>query len=194
MSLRTLNPLPELTTARVRLRAPTLEDAPALFALYGNPEIMRYVGHPPAVDVDEIRGKLTRDLAAIHRGEAARWVLTLHGEQHASGYVGLFHWSQNDRRAELGYVLARNLWGKALMKEVLPEVVRFGFKRMGLHRIDALVDTENLASIRVLERLGFQREGVMRESTYTNGRFSDTAVFGLLEHEASPSPTGDGPG
>lgn len=176
-------PLPELTTPRLRLRVPTLDDAEPLFAFYADPEVMRYSGRDPHTHVDEIREKLTRDLEAMNRGESARWLMTPLGEPHVIGTVGLFHWSQSDRRAEIGYLLARSHWGRSLMKEVLPSVVRFGFEVMRLHRIDAHVDPENVASLRLLEGLGFKREGLLRENSFANGRFSDTAMLGLLEQE-----------
>ncbi len=183
MTTRIPSPLPELTTARMRLREPTLDDAEPLFKMYGDPEVMRYVGRPPHTRVEEIRERLTRDLEAIHRGESARWVLTPLGEPQVIGSVGLFHWSQSDYRAEIGYLLGREHWGRALMKEVLPAVVRFGFEVMRLHRIDAQVDPENIASLKLLEGLGFKREGVLRESTFANGRFYDTVMLGLLVRE-----------
>jgi RimJ/RimL family protein N-acetyltransferase len=178
-----LAPTPELTTARLRLRAPTLEDAEALFAIYGDPEAMRYIPRDPMTNPEEMREKLTRDLQGEQRGEAVSWACTPHGEQRAIGYVALFHWSQRDRRAELGYVLARSHWGQSLMKEALPLVVRFGFEVMKLHRIEARIDPENTASLRLAEGLGFKREGLLREDCIVGGRFRDTVSLGLLEHE-----------
>lgn len=176
-------PLPEQTTARLRLRAPTLADAEFLFAMYRDPQVMRYSGRAPHAHVEEIHEKLTRDIEAMQRGESVRWAMTPLGEPQVIGTLGLFHWSQGDRRAEIGYLLAPSHWGLALMKEALPLVVRFGFEVMGLHRIDAQVDPENIASLRLLEGLGFKHEGVLRESTFSYGRFSDTAMLGLLEQE-----------
>jgi ribosomal-protein-alanine N-acetyltransferase len=177
------SPTPELTTARLRLRAPTLEDAEALFGIYGDPEAMRYVGREPMTSPEEMREKLTRDLEAEQRGEAVRWACTLRGEQRAIGFLALFHWSQRDRRAELGYVLARSHWGQSVMKEVLPVVVRYGFEVMKLHRIEARIDPENTASLKLAEGLGFQREGLLRDENFSGGRFRSTLCLGLLEHE-----------
>lgn len=176
-------PLPELTTPRLRLRAPTLDDTAALFTMYGNAEVMRYSGRAPHAHVDEIREKLTSDIEAMQRGESVRWVMMPLGTPEVIGTLGLFHWSKNDRRAEIGYLLHPSHWGRGLMKEILPSVVRFGFEVMRLHRVDAQVDPENVASLRVLENLGFRREGLLRESTFSNGRYSDTVVLGLLEQD-----------
>ncbi|MBF5045383.1 GNAT family N-acetyltransferase [Aggregicoccus sp. 17bor-14] len=178
-----LEPLPELSTPRLRLRAPVLEDAHALLAIYGDPEAMRYAGQDPSQGVAQLREKLTRDLDTQRRGESARWSVTLPGQLHAVGYLGFFQWSQRERRAELGYMLAKPYWGQGLMKEALPHVVRFGFGVMRLHRMEARVDPRNTASMRLLQGLGFRQEGLLRDSALSEGAYCDTAVLGLLESE-----------
>jgi [ribosomal protein S5]-alanine N-acetyltransferase len=193
-----LEPLQELATPRARLRAPVLEDAHALLALYGDPEVMRYVGQDPTPGVAAMREKLVRDLEAQHRGESARWVLTFPGQLQAVGYLGLFQWSQRERRAELGYLLAKAHWSQGLMREVLPHVVHFGFTVMRLHRIEARVDPRNTGSVRLLQRLGFRQEGLLRDAALSQGAYCDTVLMGLLEDEwgaaRPPSPSGRGPG
>lgn len=186
--LRSPMATPELSTARTRLRLPTLEDAEALFVLYGDPEVMRYSGQEPHQSVAQSREKLARDLDAVQRGEAARWVIARKDAPGLIGNVALFHWSQRDRRAELGYMLHPGQWGQGLMKEVLPEVVRFGLEALRLNRVEAQVDPANTASLRLLEGLGFKREGLLRENSLgPDGRYCDTVLLGLLAREA---PTG----
>ena len=187
-----LEPLQELATPRTRLRAPVLEDAHALLSLYGDPEVMRYVGQDVSPGVAHLREKLTRDLDAQRRGESARWVMTFPGQLQGVGYLGLFQWSQRERRAELGYLLSRPLWGQGLMKEVLPHVVHFGFTTMRLHRIEARVDPRNTGSVRLLRGLGFRQEGLLRDAALSEGRYCDTALMGLLEDEwGAARPPGD---
>jgi ribosomal-protein-alanine N-acetyltransferase len=183
MNPRTLDLVPELTTARLRLRAATLEDAEALSSIYGDPEVRRYLGFGILTTLDQIREKLAGDLEAVRRGESMRWILCERDSDEVAGYVGLFHWSQRDRHAEVGYIVARHLWGQGLMKELLPTLLRFGFEQMGLHRIEARVDSRNAASMRVLTRAGFQQEGLLREHTAERDGFSDTTVLALLEGE-----------
>lgn len=176
-----LEPLPELSTPRAHLRAPVLEDAHALLALYGDPEVMRYVGQDPSPGLPAMREKLTRDLESQHRGESARWVVTFPGLLQGVGYLGLFQWSQRERRAELGYLLAKPYWGQGLMKEVLPVVVRFGFEVMRLHRVEARVDPRNAGSVRLLQGLGFRQEGLLRDAALSEGAYCDTLLMGLLQ-------------
>ena len=144
---------------------------------------MRYVGQDPSSGLPAMRDKLARDLDAQRRGESARWVVTFPGLLQGVGYLGLFQWSQRERRAELGYLLAKPYWGQGLMKEVLPEVVRFGFEVMHLHRIEARVDPRNVGSVRLLQGLGFRQEGLLRDAALSEGAFCDTALMGLLESD-----------
>ncbi|MBU8900403.1 GNAT family N-acetyltransferase [Corallococcus sp. H22C18031201] len=184
MQPRPLEPIPELRTERLRLRAPDLEDAEALAAIYGDPEVGRYLGFRLIHRTEQMREKLARDLEAVRRGEGMRWVLCAHADAAPAGYVGIFSWSQRDRRAEVGYVVARELWGQGVMKELFPALLHFGFGRMGLHRLEARVDSRNGASLRVLLRAGFQVEGVLREHHVAEPEgFGDTTLLALLEGE-----------
>lgn len=100
------------------------------------------------------------------------------------GWCGYHTWYIQHQRAELGYVIfdaARHNAG--IMSEVLPEVLRYGFHGMQLHRIEALVGPNNGASLRLMEKFGFRREGQMRKHYLHNGVYEDSVVFGLLRAE-----------
>ncbi|MFP2926568.1 GNAT family N-acetyltransferase [Pyxidicoccus sp. 3LG] len=174
---------PELVTDRFLMRQPRLEDAAELATIYGDSEVARYIPYDAAGGVQKMLEKLTRDLETASHGEGFRWVVCERGQQSPLGTVGLFNWSQRDRHAEVGYVLARPLWGRGVMKDLMPALLRFGFEQMRLHRIEARVDTRNAASLRVLTRAGFQQEGVLREDYVEPDGFSDTAILSLLERE-----------
>lgn len=177
-------------TPRLVLRATTLDDAEDLLAVHADPEVFRYGGAPLA-SLEAMRDKLARDLGTVVRGEAVLWSLRLVGAARAIGYTGLYHWSQRDQRAEVGYALAREAWGQGLMREALPAMLRFGFTRMRLRRVEAACDPRNAASVRLLARCGFVREGLRRErSRCLDGTWGDLAVFGLLEREAPASLRG----
>jgi RimJ/RimL family protein N-acetyltransferase len=174
---------PELATERLRLRKPRLEDAAQLARIYGHPETSRYIGYSVGEGIEKTQQKLTRDLETAARGEGFRWLLCERGNDTPIGSVGLFHWNQADRHAEVGYVLAADQWGRGLMKEVMPALLRYAFDEMRLHRIEARVDPRNAASLRVLTRSGFQREGLLRENFVEGDGFSDSIILSLLEGE-----------
>jgi [ribosomal protein S5]-alanine N-acetyltransferase len=97
--------------------------------------------------------------------------------------VGYNYWHRKDRRASVGYDLARAYWKQGIMTEALQAVIDFGFERMDLNRIEADCAVENEASARVLLRIGFRQEGIQREQYFEAGRFWDLRLFALLRRE-----------
>ncbi|NBD12056.1 MULTISPECIES: GNAT family N-acetyltransferase [Corallococcus] len=177
-------PLP-VVPAPFRVRLLGLDSVEGLSAVYAEPEVARSLNYAVPLRAETIRQKLTRDVEAMHRGEGLRWVLSRGEDATPVGYLCLFNWSVKDRRAEVGYMLARALWGQSVMKLLLPELLRFGFEQMGLHRMEAMVAVHNTASLRVLTRAGFQQEGVLRgHHARANGEgFIDMFVLSMLEEE-----------
>jgi ribosomal-protein-alanine N-acetyltransferase len=174
---------PVLETERLVLRRIILQDAPAFFDFRSDPEVQRHNG-----------GALTRieeaaDLVALFETgyrERSRieWGVTLKGTDHrVIGDFGYANWSRAHRRAEVGYCLSRAHWRQGLAIEALTAIVAFGFHRMELHRIHACLWAENLASVRLLERLGFQREGTLRGEYWADGAFHDETLYALLRPE-----------
>ena len=99
------------------------------------------------------------------------------------GTCTLAHLDAVNRRAELGFALAREFWGKGYMKAALRVLLNFAFGNLGLHRLYADADPQNARSIRTLERLGFVREGLFREHYLVQGHPQDALMFGLLKTE-----------
>lgn len=101
------------------------------------------------------------------------------------GSGGIWRIQKDHLRGEIGYELSKEFWGNGIMTEALKEIVKFGFEKMNLHSIEANLDPENTGSVRLLEKLGFIREGYFAESYYFNGKFTDTGTYSLLnkDHE-----------
>lgn len=181
--------LPTLSTERVVLRHPRSSDAGRVLAIFGDPVAMRYWSHEPLPDLDAAQ----RYLADIDAGFADRsllqWALTQRGDDRLVGTVTLCRISPRNRRCEVGYMLDPACWGRGLASEAVHRVLRFAFEVLGAHRIEADLDPRNEASARLLQRLGFRQEGLLRQRWFTYGAFSDSALFGLLRSElTAPAP------
>jgi len=114
---------------------------------------------------------------------ALRWTITRPAEDRLLGHVSLFNFSEQSGRADIGYGLARPHWGQGLMHEALTAVVDYAFGPLELRRLEADVDPANAASLRALDRLGFSREGLLRERWQVGDTISDTVFLGLLARE-----------
>jgi len=120
-----------------------------------------------------------------HRAYQPSWSYTGAGSTDGKliGECSLFNLMPQSRRAEVGYTLAHEAWGKGYINEALVALLEFGFTQLGLNRVEADIDPRNVASARTLERLGFQREGLLRQRWIVGDEVSDTAIYGLLAHE-----------
>ena len=172
--------LPVLDTPRLRLRHPRPSDGPAVLAIFGNPQAMRYWSHEPLADPKAA----THYIASMDEGFAERalfqWAITEPAADELIGTVTLTSWQRVNRRAELGYMLSPAHWGKGFASEAVRAVLRFGFEAMDLHRVEAELDPRNEASARLLERVGFQQEGLQRQTWYLYDEWCDSALYGIL--------------
>lgn len=175
--------IPELSSGRLNLRLLREDDATDLLTIFGDPEVMRYWSGEPWCDIGQAHQLLERDRASHADGSALRLGIERVGDRRIVGTVALFNLSMPNRRGEIGYALARREWGKGLMHEALSLFIDWIFGALGLHRLEADIDPANLASEQSLRRLGFQREGLLRERWIVAGKTADTALFGLLARE-----------
>ena len=111
------------------------------------------------------------------------WVICLKGETKLIGSIGFWHTVPEHHRAELGYILHPDFWNQGIVTEALQAVLKYGFEKMKLHSVEASVNPENVASIRVLEKHGFVREAYFREDYFYDGKFYDSAVYCLLSRD-----------
>jgi ribosomal-protein-alanine N-acetyltransferase len=158
-------PTPTLRTTRLWLRPFAEADADALFALHSNARVLRYWDAPPWTE----------------RARAERFL----------GWCGLTRYNSDFRSASLGYCLTEAAWGHGYATEGARALLQWAFDTLDLNRVQADADTRNVASARVLEKLGFVLEGTLREDCIVNGEVSDSWVYGLIKREWRPSPERD---
>lgn len=178
--------VPTLVALRVVLRPITDADVPALFGFFSDPDVTRYWSRPPMSHLAQAR-KLVRDIRAGYRtGETIQLGIALTDDGTLVGTCTLFHIHPQSRRAELGYVLGRPYWGNGFMNEALTRFLAYAFDDLGLHRLEADIDPRNEGSERTLARLGFVKEGLLRERWIVADVISDSAIYGLLRKEWQP--------
>lgn len=175
--------LPSLVTERLVLRWLTERDIDALFAIFSDPEVMRYWNAPAMVERSEAVSLLKRVQVSYAQRVALRWGIARREDDRIIGTCSLFHLEEDSRRAEVGYALGRAHWGQGYIQETLRAVLNYGFTTLNLHRVEAEIDPENIASVRAAERMGFVREGLLRERWLVEGKTSDSLMMGLLRRE-----------
>ena len=175
--------LPVITTPRLVLRWISEDDIDAVYDIFSDPQVMRYWSTGPLSN-REAAARMQREIAEGNLNDTMmKWGLALRESNTLMGTTTLFNLNRDNGRAEIGYALSRSIWGKGYMNEALQALLKHAFEVLEMRRLEADVDPRNTASIRTLERLGFQREGFLRERWHVNGEIQDAIFFGLLRRE-----------
>ena len=182
MSLHT----PDLQTDRLRLRPFDSGDADELFTLQSNAHVLRYWDSPPWTDRERADQFIARCQQMADDGSGVRVAIERASDAAFIGWSALNQWNPDFRTASMGYVFVESAWGHGYATEAARALLQWGFDTLDLNRVQAETDTRNVASARVLEKLGFVREGTLREDCVVNGDVSDSWVFGLLRREWQP--------
>jgi [ribosomal protein S5]-alanine N-acetyltransferase len=178
---------PTLYTARLRLRPFKDADANALFALHSNAHVLRYWDAPPWTDRARAERFITACQQMADEGTGTRLAMDRVSDGAFIGWCSLTRWNPDYRSASMGYCLDDAAWGRGYAKEAARALLQWAFNALDLNRVQAETDTRNVASARVLEKLGFLREGTLREDCTVNGEVSDSWVYGLLRRDWRPS-------
>lgn len=182
MNAQVSPPLPTLEAERLRLRPYLDTDADGLFDLYGDAAVTRYWSHPAWTDPAQAHLYLSlrkdEPTTIVHA-----WAIADRQSNDLIGALTFFSISGAHARAEIGYSLLPRVQGRGLAAEALHAALNYGFETLKLYRIEADVDPRNLASIKLLEKLNFRREGFLRQRWRVNGEVCDSILFGLLKED-----------
>lgn len=178
----TLEPFPELATHRLRLRELTARDRETMLAIYSDRAHMRWSGGDILTELEQAE-RLIQMFAEWRRAPSPglRWGLVRQDTGMLIGSCGLSRINHVWHNAVVGYELAADACGQGFMREALATILDFGFRELGLHRVQAEIHPKNRPSIRLVASLGFQHEGRHREQGYWDGRYHDLDCYALLE-------------
>ncbi len=168
---------PTLTSERLSYRPIIEEDIDFIYELFSRSETNQYSEYPDLKTREEAVELYERFMKPGGE-DRFRVMIEHHGEP--IGTIGLYSYSKDHKRAEIGYDLLKEHWGKGYMTEAVRTIIGYGFETLGLVRIEATVDTENIGSIKVLEKTSFKHEGTLRKRFYHDDKWHDEMWYGLL--------------
>jgi RimJ/RimL family protein N-acetyltransferase len=174
---------PLIETPRLQIRLVTEADLPALLTFNGDDEVTRYLPYTTWQNMNDAWAWYARMMGLQEAGGTLQFVVVDKQSAQAAGTCLLFRHDEASARAELGYVLARTQWGRGVMREALAALIDHAFTHIALRRLEAEIDPRNTASVALLQRLGFTREGLLRQRWSTKGELIDSALYGLLRDQ-----------
>ena len=180
MLIINFSPFPILETERLILRRVLPSDVKEMFELRSNPETMKYIPRPLLTNHEEALAHIQMMEDKIETNEGINWAITLKGDDKMLGVIGHYRIKPEHYRAEVGYMILPEYHGKGITTEAVQCVVDYGFNTMQLHSIEGVIDPENEASQRVLQKCGFVKEAHFKENEFYDGKFIDAVVYSKL--------------
>lgn len=175
---------PILETERLILRELVEADAQAILDCFSNPDVLRYYGQSPLTSVVQVKQIIGNFAINYNKKVGVKWGIERKGIDGIIGTIGFQEWSHEYMRADISYALSPEHWGNGYATEVVKAVITYGFEEIGLKRIGAVVFVENDSSNKLLEKLGFINEGVLRNYMYQDGVPYDTNIYSLLDSKS----------
>ncbi|MEZ4690513.1 MAG: GNAT family N-acetyltransferase [Ignavibacteria bacterium] len=173
---------PVLKTERLTLREITDKDADDIFQIRKSEEVMKYYGHYPYKNISEAYEMIEVVKSGFKNREGIRWGITFHDSDKLIGTGGVWRILKEHLRGEIGYELSEDHWKKGIMFEAFTAITDFAFNKMNLHSLEANLDPENTGSVKLLEKLGFVKEGHTKDSYFFDGKFTDTGIYSLIKN------------
>ncbi|MBT2291410.1 GNAT family N-acetyltransferase [Paenibacillus albidus] len=173
---------PVMTTSRLVLRRMVASDSKDMMEYFTDEQALKFYGLQPFESEQEALEEIGWYDQILETGEGIRWALQTE-EGRVIGSCGFLNRNQRHRRAEIGFELSRSHWGQGLMLEAIAAVLDYGFRTLELNRIQALVEPGNAQCLRLLEKAGFRREGLLTQYEYTVGKYDDLHLCAVVKSE-----------
>ncbi|WP_456287964.1 GNAT family N-acetyltransferase [Paenibacillus sp. AK002] len=174
---------PLLETERLVLRQIIPEDARDIFHYFSMDTVTKFYDVESFTHIEQADELIRRWNHRFENNQAIRWGIALRSESRVIGTCGYHGWMKHHYKAEIGYELAPEYWRQGYMTEAIQKIMEFGFNHLGLNRIEAFVEPENTASRKLLEKLGLNEEGTLKQHFYWRNQFVDTVIYALLKRD-----------
>jgi ribosomal-protein-alanine N-acetyltransferase len=172
-----------IETQRLKLTGYSSQDMNFIFENFSKDEIKKILGHRTEEDYQKEEYKYKNGYASYNRD----FILFLLTEKVTNTIIGgsaLHNWNKEHHRAEIGYIISdENFKRKGLMTEAVSAVIDYGFNKLNLHRIEAHVGSNNIASLRIIENHQFTKDGLLRQHYFVADKYEDLNLFSLLYNE-----------
>jgi len=178
-----LTNFPTIKSERLQLREILPRDVTVLLQHFGNTSVIQYINNNPIKTIDQANEWLKWMGGFFAAKDGLRWSAELSESKTFIGAGGLYRWNREANYAELGFDIVPSYSGNGYATELAQTIIEFGWDTMKLNRIEAFVIVGNHASVRILTKLGFRKEGLLRQRVLKGGKYFDIYLFSLLESD-----------
>lgn len=172
-----------LESERLLLRPLEESDVSDLYEIFSDKLVMKYYDLLPFENISEAQKQIAIFRKCLSEKNMLRWGIILKENKKLMGTCGFFAFSEKHQKAEIGYELHRDYWHCGIMTEALEMILNFIFTSSEINRVEAFVEIPNTASQKLLEKIGFTKEGVLRQYEKCRGNLIDIIIYGYLRSD-----------
>ncbi len=176
-------PFPILETKRLYLKKFDKKNLSFLHAIRTDKTVTEMAGIKKHTSLSETEDLMNKTISSYSTGNALWWILFLKNNQEPIGYAGIWNIQKEHLKGELGYMLKPSYFNKGYMTEALQTIIDFGFNKLFLHRLEAYIDSDNIASINLLRKFNFQQEAFLKEDYIFKGSFRNSVILAKLKNK-----------
>ena len=182
---RAFNVFPELEASRLLLREVKEQDYNDIYEIYSDEDAVRYQQIKPMDSIEQAQKSVNSFLNGYKNKMFIRWCIADRNNDKVVGLITLHTFDNWNSKAEVGYMLNKKYWNQGIMSEAAQKVIEYAFEVIELHRIEASIHPENIASNKLTMKLGLQKEGLKKDAAYNRktGEFEDRLIYGLLNRK-----------
>lgn len=180
--------LPTLASERLLMQKMTERDTDDMFAYTSDADLLRFLPLNVTPTRDDAEMAIHNFMDMYRARRVAPWGITIKATGKHIGICGFESWNPVTDRAEIGFLIAREFWRQGYASEAARRVMRFGYEKMGLNRIEARVKPDNESSRLLLGKLGMRYEGLMREHSWWRDSYHDLELYAILRREFEAQP------
>lgn len=183
MNEKVFDRFPILNTDRLQLVRHSLDHANDMYELRTDKDVMKFLDTSPPKSISDIENKIKENISNFDDKVGINWIIKLKESKEAIGYLGIWRIDKQNNRGELGYALKKKFWQKGIATEAAKTVINYGFDQMELNTIMANTNPQNKPSQSLLSKLGFIQEAHFRQDYYFDGKYLDSAIYGLIKED-----------
>jgi len=175
--------IPELNTKRLLLRKINLKDARDIFEYAQVKDATSHVPWDPHKSIQDSRAFIKFATEQFTAGSSIIWGIEVKKEKKLIGTIDLRGWRTTNNCGEIGYVISNKYWNMGFITEALKAVIKFGFEKLQLNRIESHCEEENIGSWHVMEKAGMKYEGTLREKIFMKEKYRSMKMYSILKKE-----------
>ena len=183
MNEKVFDRFPILNTDRLQLVRHSLDHANDMYELRTDKDVMKFLDTSPPKSISDIENKIKENISNFDDKVGINWIIQLKESKEAIGYLGIWRIDKQNNRGELGYAIKKKFWQKGIATEAAKTVINYGFDQMELNTIMANTNPQNKPSQSLLSKLGFIQEAHFRQDYYFDGKYLDSAIYGLIKED-----------